>query len=151
STLPPAPSRNQLVAKADAAVLLPVPAEKIHTLLVGSAGSMGVAIHRSFDGFAGKGAIDTVVRFAIPSGGAAGKVEIPADGVAKGRTAALAPDGSKLAVEGPPGTLAVWHLDKDFDTKPESTVVPFPATDGKPKPVAACYYLKDDRILAVGP
>jgi hypothetical protein len=150
-SLPSAPPGNWIVAKADAAVLLPTPAEKIHTLLVGSAGSTGVVLHRSFDGFAGKGAIDTVERFAIPSGVAAGKIEIPADGVGKALIAALAPDGSKLAVEGPPGTLAVWNLDKDFETKPESTVVPFPVAAGKPIPLVACFYLKDDRIVAVGP
>jgi hypothetical protein len=149
-SLPPPPPGDTLIAKADAAVLLPVPAEKIHTLLVSSAGSTGVAFYRSFDGFAGQGAIDTVERFAIPSGVAAGKIEIPADGAGKARTAALAPDGSKLAVEGPPGTLAVWNLDKDYETKPESTVVPFPAAAGKPVPLVTNYYLKDDRVLAVG-
>jgi hypothetical protein len=149
--LPPAPPGDTIVAKADVAVVLAVSAEKIHTLLVGSGGSTGVVLHRSFDGFAGKGAIDTVERFAIPSGIAAGKIEIPADGVGKARIAALAPDGSKLAVEGPPGTLAVWNLDRDFETKPESTVVPFPVAAGKTVPLAACCYLKDDHVLAVGP
>jgi hypothetical protein len=149
--LPPAPPGDTLVANASAAVLLPVPAVKIHTLLVGSAGSTGVVLHRSFDGFAGKGAIDTVERFAIPSGVAAGKIEIPADVIGKARIAALAPDGSKLAVEGPPGTLVVWNLDRDFETKLEATYVPFPSVAGKPVPLVACYYLKDERVLAVGP
>ncbi len=111
---------------------------------------MGVVLHRSFDGFAGKGALDTVERFAIPSGVPAGQIEISADGAGPGRTAALAPDGSRLVVEGPPGTLAIWDLNKETEKSPESTFVPFPVADGKPGAVAACYFLKEDQIVTVG-
>lgn len=147
--LPPPSGGEKLLARADVSVPLPQPIEKIHTLVVGPAGSMAVAIHRSFDGFAGKGAVDTVERFALPSGVPAGKVEIPADGIPPGRIATLARDGSKLVVEGPPGTLAVWDLNRETD-KPESTFVPFPKSDGKSDPIADCYYLAEDRIVAVG-
>ncbi|HEY2784307.1 MAG TPA: hypothetical protein VGJ05_04955 [Fimbriiglobus sp.] len=147
--LPPAPAGTTLVEKADASFVLPVPVEKIHTVLIGSAGSMGVVLHRAFAGLNGMGATDAVDRFAIPSGVPAGRIEIPA--LAPGRMAALAPDGSKLAVEGPPGSLAIWDLNRDDLKSPASVFVPFPPADGKPLALAACYYLTDDRVVAVGP
>jgi hypothetical protein len=124
------------------------PAKVRRVLVSGTEAAVVAVVWRSFEGFKGAGATDTVDRYSLNSGKLVDRQEIAADGVLWPRACDLSPGGDRLATEFPVGKLTVWDL--NGKSKLVDGLDPYKgAPAGQVPGVAAVYFLDDEKLAVV--
>lgn len=148
--LPPFPKGpGEIVAKAKHSYSLEIEPVKVRRVLIASDdAAIAVVVWRSFDGFKGAGATDTVDRFSLNSGQRIDRQEIAADGVAWPRACDLSPSGNLLASETPAGKITLWNLNDK--AKVLDGFDPYRgAPAGQAPGIAACYFVDEEKLAVV--
>ena len=121
----------------------------VRKLIVGGKdGPVAVVIRHSFDGFQGKGAKDTIDRYALTTGQRVDRTEIEADGITWPRATDISPNGERLAIDSPTGKVTIYQL-SDKGKKLLDGFDPYPEAKGKSPGIAAVYFLEDNSIAVV--
>lgn len=144
--LPPVPMSFAPFENAKDTITIETPIDKMSKVIFGGKETpMVLVAWKSFSGFQGQGAEDTVDRYVLSSGRRVDQTKIGAD-VKWPKAGDLSPSGDRLIVEAPPGKLTVYRL--GTVEKPLDAFAPF-SDQPKPPGIAAAYFLDDETIAVV--
>ncbi len=145
----PDPTKLKVIEKPKDVLSLDHNYGSVRKLIVGGKdGPVAVVIRHTFDGFQGKGAKETIDRYALTTGQRVDRTEIDADGLTWPRATDISPNGERLAIDSPTGKVTIYQL-SDKGKKLLDGFDPYPEAKGKPPGIAAVYFLEDNSIAVV--
>lgn len=140
----PPTGATTIVARSKAKITLESPANAVRGVRFAEGAAPTAAIlWKSFPGFQGSGAKDTLDLYSTSTSRRYERIEFPADGFSESRLFDVSKDGQRVAIEQPPGKLTI------YDTESKEKVIDgvnlFDA--GMAGPVTAMRFLTTDKLL----